>query len=307
MSLPTYDKIMFPLLRWLNQQPEAVRLPVIVTALAKEMQLTESEEPSVSNTGKSIFYDRVSWAKTYLVKGGLIDNSVRGLQKISPQGHQLLKKIESEQGLSDYLEGDGGFRAFKYGKKPASKDEVDGFEVISDVFHITQTPIEILEQQQHILNQQLRNDVLEQLKQVSPAFFEQIVVDVLVAMGYGGSHQDAAQAIGKSGDGGIDEVISEDRLGLDQVYVQAKRWEGTVGRPEIHKFKGALSDQLATKGVFITTSSFTKDAIESAKKSRIILVDGVRLAQLMIEFGVGVSVTKTYHLHKIDTDYFLED
>lgn len=145
------------------------------------------------------------------------------------------------------------------------------------------------------------------VKENNPTFFERLVVDLLVAMGYGGSHQDAAQAIGKTSDGGIDGIISEDRLGLDKIYIQAKRWENTVGRPDIQQFKGALADQVAKKGVFITTSTFSKEAKESAGKSGIVLIDGDKLTSLMIEFGLGVQVERSFHIYKIDQDRFDEE
>ncbi len=169
------------------------------------------------------------------------------------------------------------------------------------------TPKEIIENASSLLNQSLRQDLLEKIKQNSPQFFEKLVVDLLVAMGYGGSHQDAAQAIGKTSDGGIDGIISEDRLGLDKIYIQAKRWENTVGRPDIQQFKGALADQVAKKGVFIATSSFSKEAIESAKKSGIVLIDGDKLTSLMIEFGLGVQIERSFHIYKIDQDRFDEE
>ena len=171
----------------------------------------------------------------------------------------------------------------------------------------TQTPEETIQTTTELLRFNLKSDLLQMVKEKSPSFFERLVVDLLVAMGYGGSHQDAAQAIGKTNDGGIDGVISEDRLGLDKIYIQAKRWENTVGRPDIQQFKGALADQVAKKGVFITTSNFSKEAIESAKKSGIVLIDGDKLTSLMIEFGLGVQIERSFHIYKIDQDRFDED
>lgn len=169
------------------------------------------------------------------------------------------------------------------------------------------TPEEIIENTTELLVSSLKSDLLKLIKNNSPQFFEKLVVDLLVAMGYGGSHQDAAQAIGKTNDGGIDGIISEDRLGLDKIYIQAKRWENTVGRPDIQQFKGALADQVAKKGVFITTSIFSKEAIESAKKSAIVLIDGDKLTSLMIEFGLGVQIERSFHIYKIDQDRFDEE
>src|SRR5690606_36015267 len=186
------------------------------------------------------------------------------------------------------------------------------YKVDDEISHIhkleeTRTPDEIITETTELLKSNLKSDLLQMVKDKSPAFFERLVVDLLVAMGYGGSHQDAAQAIGKTNDGGIDGVISEDRLGLDKIYIQAKRWENTVGRPDIQQFKGALADQVAKKGVFITTSSFSKEAIESARKSGIVLIDGDKLTSLMIEFGLGVQIERSFHIYKIDQDRFDED
>jgi restriction system protein len=304
MNLPTYDQLILPLLQWLGGQDQPCRTIDAVEFLSNIFALTEEQKSQTLNSGQRVINNRVGWASTYLKKAGLIQSPKRAFIEITTDGKKALLNqnnfsLDGVTFLMQYPK----FVEFKQGRPDQNIAPVDQAASVFDQME-DQTPLERLEHQYALLKQQLQDDVLEQLKLVSPAFFETLVIDVLVAMGYGGSHQDAAKAIGRSGDGGIDGVISEDRLGLDQIYVQAKRWEGSVGRPEIHKFKGALSDQLATKGVFITTSSFTKEAIDSAKKSRIILVDGIRLAQLMIEFGVGVSTTKTYQLHRIDTDYF---
>jgi restriction system protein len=169
------------------------------------------------------------------------------------------------------------------------------------------TPQEVIEAAHANLRASLAAEILETLKGSSPHFFEQIVVDLLVAMGYGGTRRDAGAAIGRSGDGGIDGVINEDRLGLDAIYVQAKRWDtNSVGRPEVQKFAGALQGQGAHKGIFITTSTFSKEAVEYASKisNRIILIDGAKLALYMIDFNVGVTTTATFALKKVDSDYF---
>ena len=168
------------------------------------------------------------------------------------------------------------------------------------------TPEDALADAYGVLTANLQTELLATVLDSSPAFFERLVVDLLVGMGYGGNRQDAGRAMGKSGDGGIDGTINEDRLGLDVIYIQAKRWEGNVGRPEIQKFAGALQGRRAKKGVFITTSAFTRDALEyvSLIDSRIILIDGALLSKLMIEFGIGVSTVGTYEVKSIDTDYF---
>jgi restriction system protein len=168
------------------------------------------------------------------------------------------------------------------------------------------TPEDILASAYRLISRNLEQDVLETVKEASPTFFEKLVVDLLVKMGYGGNRQDAGRAIGKSGDGGIDGIINEDRLGLEVIYLQAKRWEATVGRPDIQKFAGALQGQRAKKGVFITTSGFSREAKEYASfiDTRIILIDGEKLAALMVEYNVGVSVVEQYEVKKVDTDYF---
>lgn len=210
----------------------------------------------------------------------------------------------------EYLMQYESFSNYKLGiSKENQKIQYKVDKAISHIHKLeeTRTPDEIITETTELLKSNLKSDLLQMVKDKSPAFFERLVVDLLVAMGYGGSHQDAAQAIGKTNDGGIDGVISEDRLGLDKIYIQAKRWENTVGRPDIQQFKGALADQVAKKGVFITTSNFSKEAIESAKKSGIVLIDGDKLTSLMIEFGLGVQVERSFHIYKIDQDRFDED
>ncbi len=174
---------------------------------------------------------------------------------------------------------------------------------------MVKTPEENLDESYKKIRESLANEILDKVKSCSPLFFERLVVELLVAMGYGGTLQDAGKAVGKSGDGGIDGIIKEDRLGLDVIYLQAKRWEGNVSRPEIQKFAGALLGNQARKGVFITTSDFTKEAKDYVKtiSSNIILINGEELAELMIDYNVGVSVATTYEIKKIDSDYFSEE
>lgn len=307
MNLPSYDQLMLPLLVWLERQAQAVTILDATNVICDQLRLTEIEREAMLPSGKSkIIVNRLGWAKFYLSKAGLVDSSQRGLFHITEMGKKLVMNPPTHIDKSFLMKYDEFYNYFK--KESDSIPDIKNKQNKSDDSVVeTLTPAELIDQQFEILNRRLRDELLIQLKSVSPAFFERLVVDLLVAMGYGGSYQDAAQAIGRSGDGGIDGVISEDRLGLDQIYIQAKRWEGTVGRPEIQKFKGAMSDQLATKGVFITTSSYTKEAIESAKKSRLILMDGERVTRLMIEYGVGVNVSQTYHVHNIDSDYFEEE
>lgn len=308
MSLPTYDQLMLPLMKLLSEIEGPIKISDAANILAERSGLPEEDLNKVLPSGKNIFKDRVAWAKTYLVKAGLIHQPKRAYCEISDLGRKIdLKNLEAI--TNEFLAQFDGFIDFKFGKKNEEGLEVEilkNFEN-SNKLQETQTPEETIQTTTELLRFNLKSDLLQMVKEKPPSFFERLVVDLLVAMGYGGSHQDAAQAIGKTNDGGIDGVISEDRLGLDKIYIQAKRWENTVGRPDIQQFKGALADQVAKKGVFITTSNFSKEAIESAKKSGIVLIDGDKLTSLMIEFGLGVQIERSFHIYKIDQDRFDED
>lgn len=303
--LPKYDEIMWPLLTLFQQAPEhTLTTKQTYQKVAEYFGLSEAEQEERLKTGQPVYVNRVGWAMTYLKKAGLLNAKGRGVAELTQAGVHFLQQHQSNEPIVDLLIHIPMFKAFKEAAQP-QKNPVAQEAIKAEILSPSAlTPLEMIEAQKNILDQDIRTELLSLLKSVEPSFFERLVVDLLVGMGYGGSHQDAAQAIGKSGDGGIDGIISEDRLGLDKIYLQAKRWEGVVGRPEIHKFKGALTDQGATKGVFITISGFTAEARESAKKSGIILIDGNRLTDLMIEFGVGVSVARSYQIHKIDADYF---
>jgi restriction system protein len=234
-------------------------------------------------------------------KAGLLETVSRGKFRITQRGISLLKtkpqKIDVNL-LNQYPE----FVEFRTG---ANTEAAAG----PDLNIVQQTPQELLESSYQTLHRQIAGDLLEKISKASPHFFEKLVVDLLVAMGYGGSRRDAGQAIGKSGDDGIDGIIKEDRLGLDAVYVQAKRWKATVGRPDVQSFAGSLDGHRARKGVFITTSQFSGDAKEYVTRieKKIILIDGEQLANLSIEFGIGVEPITTYKVQRIDADYFEEE
>lgn len=308
MPLPTYDQLMLPLMKLLSELNEPIKISDAANILAERSNLYEEDLNKILPSGKNIFKDRVAWAKTYLVKAGLVQQPKRAYCEISSLGRQVdLKSLDAI--TNEYLAQFNGFSDFKLGKKNKDEFGIGNLQVIESLnsYQETQTPEETIQNTTELLKSDLKSDLLQMVKNKSPSFFERLVVDLLVAMGYGGSHQDAAQAIGKTNDGGIDGVISEDRLGLDKIYIQAKRWKDTVGRPDIQQFKGALADQVAKKGVFITTSSFSKEAIESARKSGIVLIDGDKLTSLMIEFGLGVQIERSFHIYKIDQDRFDED
>ena len=306
MAVPTYDQLMLPLMKLLAEQTAPIKVSEVVELLAECSKLSNDELEQTLPSGKNIFKDRVAWAKTYLVKAGLVQQPKRAFCEISELGRSInLNGLNSI--TNDFLSQFDSFRDYKFSR--SNKFETENSLIIDREININEyqkshTPEEIIQNTTELLVSSLKSDLLNLIKNNSPQFFEKLVVDLLVAMGYGGSHQDAAQAIGKTNDGGIDGIISEDRLGLDKIYIQAKRWENTVGRPDIQQFKGALADQVAKKGVFITTSIFSKEAIESAKKSAIVLIDGDKLTSLMIEFGLGVQIERSLHIYKIDQDRF---
>ncbi|WP_173912535.1 restriction endonuclease [Acinetobacter sp. Marseille-Q1618] len=310
MTFPTYDQLMLPLMKLLSEQKQAMKLSDVAKILAERSGLDANDLNKMLSSGtKTVFYDRVGWAKTYLVKAGLISQPKRGFCELSDIGRNI--DLSNMANITiEYLMQFDSFANYKLGiSKESQKYQRESNDDLTAIQKIeeTRTPDEIIIETTDLLKESLKKDLLKLIKENSPAFFERLVVDLLVAMGYGGSHHDAAQAIGKTNDGGIDGVISEDRLGLDKIYIQAKRWENTVSRPEIQQFKGALADQVAKKGVFITTSNFSKEARESAKKSGIVLIDGDKLTSLMIEFGLGVQVQQSIHIYKIDQDRFDEN
>lgn len=302
MPIPDYQTLMLPLLR-LAADGQEHRFRDAVEKLAAEFAITDQERAELLPSGTAPLFDnRVGWARTYLKQARLLDSPKRGTLQISDRGLKLLaqspERIDVKL-LNQYEE----FRNFRTRRHENGETGT----VPRDTGDVTeQTPEEALAAAYGKLRENLEAEILAQVKAASPSFFERLVIDLLVAMGYGGSRQDAGRAVGRSGDGGIDGIIKEDKLGLDVIYVQAKRWEGVVGRPEIHKFVGALQGQRANKGVFLTTSSFSREAKEYAEKisSKIILIDGENLASLMVDHDVGVTGVGVYKLKKIDSDYF---
>ena len=297
---------MLPLLRLASDGREH-RFRDAVEQLASEFGITVVERAELLPSGTApIFDNRVGWARTYLKQAGLLLSPKRGLFQITEAGRALLAENppQIDAALLDRYE---PFREFKSRRRDKSEGDVDRAIKPSLQEPATdQTPEDALAAAYQKFRRNIEGELLEQVKATSPAFFERLVIDLLVAMGYGGSRQDAGRAIGRSGDEGIDGIIKEDKLGLDVIYVQAKRWEGTVGRPEIQKFAGALQGQRANKGVFITTSEFSREAEEYANviSSKIILIDGARLAGLMVDHNVGVAPVGLYELKRVDSDYF---
>lgn len=312
MPIPDYQSVMLPLLQLAEDGLEH-RTRDAVEELASTFRLSDAERAEMLPSGSQATFDnRVGWARSYLKQAGLIESSRRGFFRITQRGRAILNGHPTVVNLAT-LEQFEEFRAFRAKRRgvpsdnPASVLEAESgatgsaADISSD-----QTPEDMLAAAYQRLRADLEIELLEQVKSATAAFFERIVIDLLIAMGYGGSRRDAGRAIGRSGDGGIDGIIKEDKLGLDVIYVQAKRWEATVGRPEIQKFAGALQGQRATKGVFITTSGYSREAIEytAAISLKIILIDGSQLAQLLVDHSVGVSTIGTYELKRLDSDYF---
>ncbi len=269
-------------------------------------QLTDDEQAEKLPSGKqTIIRNRVAWARTYMKKAGLLTAPGRSQLQITERGIQALQDCPDRIDVK-YLKQFEEFKAFHTVKKKSSPQEATS---ATDENELTETPEEQIQNAYSSLRETLASDLLESIKSQTPTFFEQLVVDLMLKMGYGGSREEAGRATQQSADGGIDGVIHEDRLGLDTIYLQAKRWENTVGRPEIQKFAGALQGEGATKGVFITTSDYSSGAREYAQRvnSHIALIDGHQLAQLMIDFGLGVSTRDVYEIKAIDSDYFSDN
>lgn len=300
MPIPDFQSIMLPLLQFASDGQEH-SIHQAVDALAGVLGLSEIERNELYPSGKGpIFDDRVGWARTHLKQSALLQYTRRTYFKITERGVAVLKQSPQKIDLR-YLSQFPEFLNFK--NRVRVKGPKDG---IAHNSMSEQTPKEAIELNYQRLKESLAQELLSTIKRQSPSFFERLVVELLVRMGYGGSIRDAGQAIGKTGDEGIDGIIKEDKLGLDIIYIQAKRWDRTVGRPEIQQFAGALAGQRARKGVFITTSSFTNEArgYVSGIDSKIVLIDGEELAQLMIDHNVGVAIDTVYELKRIDSDYF---
>lgn len=303
MSIPDFQSIMLPLLNSASDG-EARTLGDAREHLASVFTLTSDEIEELLPSGRQRRFDnRVAWAKVYLEQAGLLISPKRGRFQITSAGKAFLETNPNKITIAS-LDQFEKFRAFRTSTKTNKKEQQAAFSP-----ETTETPEELLEQSYQSINEELAGSLLEQVKQCSPAFFENLVVELLLKMGYGRNRVEAGKAIGKSGDEGIDGIISEDRLGLETIYIQAKRWSGSVGRPEIQKFVGALHGKRARKGVFLTTGTFSQDARNyvSHIDPRIILIDGTQLSEYMIELNLGVSVRATYEIKRIDTDFFTEE
>lgn len=308
--IPDYQSIMLPLLKFINDG-QSHNSQSLINHLSRVFNLSDDELNEFVPSGQQkIFANRISWAKSHLKMSGAIENLTKGVIRITDRGRQILSQNPEEINIkflmSLFPDYDEKIKSFRYKKKG---DTVITSSDYDKEIEIRETPEEQIESGYQNIRRSLEQELLSKLKTVDPYFFERIVVELLVKMGYGGSIQDAGKAIGRSGDEGIDGIIKEDKLGLDVIYIQAKRWQGVVGRPEVQKFVGALAGQRAKKGVFITTSNFTKEAIDYASQmdTKVVLIDGERIAQYMIDYNLGVAIQNTYEIKKIDLDFFEEE
>lgn len=295
MAIPTQQEILLPLLKEISDEAEH-HVNDVVDSLINRFNLSEEERNRQYPSGNdNVFRNRVRFARAFLIKFGIIESTKRGYIKISYIGIDVLKRNPSKID-TDFLNQLPGV--------PAIKKEENGEEAID-----IKNPSDLLEKGYQNIRKNLAHDILNVAKQCSPYFFEKLVVELLVKMGYGGFANGAGRVVGRSGDGGIDGIIKEDKLGLDVIYIQAKKWEGSVGEPVIRNFVGSLARHNANKGVIITTSNFTTEAREYIKHipHRVILIDGGLLSQLLIDYDIGVSKIISYDVKKIDSDYFIEE
>ena len=303
MAIPDFQSFMLPLLKFASDGKEHSQSEAS-EALSHHFSITESERREMLPSGRQTrFNNRVAWANVYLRKSGFLESTRRGRFKITERGQEILRSNPARIDVKFLLKnGDAEFREFH---RPSRQDENHEEPSIETV----RTPREIMDAGYQEMRRDLSQEILKRIKSSSPRFFEHLVVELLVAMGYGGSRKDAGEAVGQSGDGGVDGIIKEDRLGLDVIYLQAKRWEGTVGRPIVQAFAGSLEGHRARKGVLITTSQFSPDALDYVTRieKKIVLIDGDELAKLMIDYGIGVAADATYEIKRLDTDYFEEE
>ncbi|MEZ5598206.1 MAG: restriction endonuclease [Pseudomonadales bacterium] len=307
MEVPTYQHFMEPCLQILSNR-DLVSKKKIISEVSDSVGLTREQRSALLESGRStIVESRISWALAYMKQAGLIENPIRGSYRITERGVDVLASAVRPISTA-LLEKFDEFQDFRRRSLPRSIESESASLTNADVSQLS--PEEQLMAAARSIRADVQSQLLSQLKVVDPARFERVVVDVLRALGYGVDGQNSSRVVGKTGDEGIDGVIDQDLLGLDSIYIQAKRWQGTVGRPEVQGFAGALQGQKATKGVMITTSTFTENAkayVASLANSRIVLVDGIKLAGLMYDYGVGVSNSTSVTVRQLDTDYFSTD
>lgn len=308
MAIPDYQTLMLPVLQLASEGEQ--RVADVVDLIADRLGLTEDERQKLLPSGRQrILHNRIHWAKFYLTKAGFLTSPGRGRFSITEAGRELLAERLARIDVSVLMR-QPEFREFYRNEGSAASSVPEETSTPGSPGSGTTTPEEQIEAAYQTLEATLRADLLDRIAKNSPAFFEQLIVELLVAMGYGGSHKNTAAQLGRSGDGGVDGVINEDRLGLDRVYVQAKRYSAgnAVGRPDVQAFVGSLVGLGASKGVFVTTSTFSAHARDFVKhlSQRVVLLDGESLASLMIEHGIGVRTSRTVEFRRLDEDFFEE-
>ncbi|MCB1177466.1 MAG: restriction endonuclease [Leptospiraceae bacterium] len=307
MAIPDFQSIMLPIIKYLKDKDERSSKE-IKEHISSVFKLSEKdlEVKLPSSKSISLISNRVAWAEAHLKMAGLLESPRRGFYKITSDGLKVLKAPPEKINIK-YLESFDAYKKKKEDWRNKEKEENNNSQESEEINSLT--PDEMIEIGFKKIKDELSIELLKKIKEGSPKFFENLVVELLIKMGYGGSVEERGTVIGKSGDEGIDGVIKEDKLGLDIIYIQAKKWEGTIGRPEIQKFVGALQGQRAKKGIFITTSSFNENSYDYISKIdiKVILINGEELANLMIDYNVGVSLKRNFEIKKIDTDFFIED
>lgn len=306
MAIPDYQTLMLPVLHVAAEGE--TRVQKAADKIANQFDLSEEEREQLLPSGKQrLLHNRIHWAKFYMTKAGLIDSPSRGVFVASKEGLALLAQHPARIDV-DLLKSYPAFIEF-YNKSNASGGEQQDAAQLQSAASDA-TPEEQIDAANAVLTKALKADLLARVHEQTAAFFEHLIVELIVAMGYGGSHESAARRLGKSGDGGIDGIVDEDRLGLDRIYLQAKRYdpEQTIGRPAIQGFVGSLVGVGATKGVFVATCSFSKHARDYVEnlQQRVVLIDGDRLAELMIEFGIGVRISRAIEVKRLDEDFFAD-
>jgi restriction system protein len=305
--IPDYQTLMLPLLETLSDQKEH-ELQDLILKLSEIFKLSDDERKELLPSGnQEIINNRVGWARTYLKKANLLSSPRRATFAITQQGLEILKKkpkkidVKFLQGLEDFKKWQTSYQTNYQNRKE------EGQNIIPEIEN-GKTPEELLDYSFQKLRDELASELIERIKNCSPTFFERLVIDLLIKMGYGGSRKEAGQIIGKSGDGGIDGIIKEDKLGLDTIYVQAKKWENTVPVGQVRDFAGSLLSKKAKKGIFISTSNYPKGAYEfvNSIEPKIVLIDGKELAELMIQHNVAMATKSIYEIKKLDLDYFEE-
>jgi restriction system protein len=307
MPIPDFQSFMLPLLKFTADKEEHKQSDAR-DALSHHFDISESDRKDMLPSGRQTRFDnRVAWAIVYLRKAKFLESTRRGKFKITELGLEILKSNPTKIDVKFLMQnGDAEFKKFQRPSHYNGEPNENQYEPDAENIH---TPREVMESGYQEMRRDLAQELLNRIKNSSPRFFEQLVVDLLVAMGYGGSRKDAGEAVGQSGDGGVDGIIKEDKLGLDAIYLQAKRWENTVGRPVVQAFAGSLEGHRARKGVLITTSQFSPEALDYVTRieKKIVLIDGEELTWLMIDYGIGVASDAVYEIKRLDTDYFEDE